>query len=308
MLKKIGIYNDVSPSLIPELPEKGTIVFYKFLHVYHNPIKSISGRLPGKTDGIHYQYCRKMPVVSNFWDSKKEKFVPIGLIDAIDQNGTITRQARVYFNPMENHGFFTLTIGESAESDRLWTYLEMASFVEHDDEEWRRDESEELIMRKVDNEKEAKRQRDKRNVRKHAMDMAYNMTDEEIVRTALIIPFDVNQSIENVRNLVEDHAEKNPELFLRQTSDPDAEYKATIAQALSLNVMFVDRERGNLCYTQTSGVIMTLNSLEDVNNQFAAWMRDPANKLSEGHMKNIKMMIDAASKGKKRGRPALEKA
>jgi len=308
MLKKIGIYNDVSAALIPDLPEKGTIVFYQFLHVYHNPIKNISGRMPGKTDEIHYQYSRKMPVVSNFWDSKKEKFVPIGMVDAIDMNGNITRQTSLYFKPMENHGFFTITIGESAESDRLWTYLEMASFVQHDDEGWRRDESEELIMRKVDNEKEAKRQRDKRNLRKQAMDAAYNMSDEEIVRTALIIPFDVNQSIENVRNLVEDHAEKNPDLFLRQISDPDAEYKATIAQALVMNVMFVDRERGNLCYTQTGGIIMTLNSLEDVNNQFASWMRDPGNKLSEGHMKNLKMMIDAAGKTKKRGRPALDKA
>lgn len=307
MLRKVGKYNDVTLDLIPKLPEKGTVVQYQFIHVYHNPIKTISGHIPGRKDGIHYQYCKKMPTVSNFWDSVKNQFVPIGMVDTVDINGSITRQSSLYFYPLENHGFYTLTIGESAEVDRIWTYLEMASFVQREDDQFIRDESEELIMKKVDNVKEAQRLRDKRALRKKAIDIAYAMTDDEIIRTALIIPFDVNQPIDTLRNLVEDYSETHPELFIRQASDPDADVKATLAQGIETGILTVDKEANSLRYARTNGTIMIFNSLENIHNQFADWVRDPSNKTAEGHLKNIKQEIAASASGRKRGRPVLEK-
>jgi hypothetical protein len=36
-LRKMGVYNDISPELFPKLPPRGTKVTYRFLETYEDP-------------------------------------------------------------------------------------------------------------------------------------------------------------------------------------------------------------------------------------------------------------------------------
>lgn len=304
MLRKIGNFNDFDSSLRPKMPENGTIVSYKFKYQYTDPIpKNSSGQIR-----TTHQYMVKLPKFSYFWDKTKNDgqgaFIKIGLIDEVDQQtGEIKKAQSVWAKPQENFGLFTLTIGNPSDN-RLYEYLEMCSFVEHEDPDFIYNPEEDKIMVRVDNEKEATRQRDKRTKRREAVNAAATMSEMEIERTAYLLGFDVNNIISTLRNEVEDWAETNPEKFIALIKDEDSDVKSTINQAISLGCVFVDAETSNLRIKETNAVIMSLNGVSDIQNQFANYLRDPGNKNSEALLKTIKLLIETSVKRKKPGRPA----
>ena len=111
--RKIGNFNDLSPKVFPKLPPRGTVVTYRFLQTFDDPYAD--------TDEPIYKAVVQLPSLSICFDPEKNDWVEVGLVGAIEPDGTPTssRIRRVWQRPHENGGLMSLTIGKS-EDDELW--------------------------------------------------------------------------------------------------------------------------------------------------------------------------------------------
>src|ERR1044072_898915 len=118
MFQKTGPYNDLSE--MPVLPEPGTEVIYRFLNEYTDP-------LSGKRS---FPPTMKIPPTSKVFDKGKNKWVPVGLVGAVDQfNKPVPEEiARIWVYPQAGAGGLRIRIGEDPKKDALYLYLEVASF------------------------------------------------------------------------------------------------------------------------------------------------------------------------------------
>jgi len=261
MLRKVGQFNDVSPELMPKLPEKGTIVSYRFKELTVDPL----------TKKLTYQHQVKIPSISNFFDTEKKQWVKVGLVDSVDNNGNPVNVKRVWAFPQQNAGHFNLTIGESTDTDDLFRYLELASFVDNKKEF--RDEGEPLLMERVDHEAEAQRRREKRQRKRDAYKKATGLEGADLIQASLVLGFyseDNKDKEDLLRDPIEEFAEKYPDEFLQRMDDPHAESKAVLRHAILLSLI---KEDGNsLRWADTNGEVLSLVQPENAENEFSHYI------------------------------------
>lgn len=267
MLRKIGVYNDVSPELLPPLPEKGTVVTYRFTALRFDPL----------TKKAFFANQVKIPPTSTFFDSIKKGWVQLGLVDAVDTKGEATKVERIWARPMETAGHFTVIIGSGAASDRLFQYLELASFVNSRQEI--RNEDEAILLERVDFDAEASNKRKEKYRSMEAYAAAQQLEGEDFKRLALLLGFYVSGATDKnniIRKNIEDFAERKPEEFFAYLKDPFGDAKAIINHALLIDVVY--QEDFELKWKDTKAVLMPLSQEGNVANQFAKWLSENKTK------------------------------
>lgn len=283
-LKKLGIYNDFSDELKKKitLPKKGTVVTYRFLDIYEDPASGQS----------YFKSKLKIPPFSKCFDPGRNEWIDVGLVSGIDAYGNPipNRIRRVWVSPQENAGYHQIVIGNS-QDDELYQYFELASFNKANEY---RDEEVSPIFERVNFEAEAKENRQALRMKRDALIKAAALSKEEVYNLTLLLGYDTELSDDEMRFNIEDYAENDPEDFNSRLTDKHIGIKALVAQAIALDVAYVDLEETKLKWTDSGGDIMKLADVEDdmVYEQFADFIEkkkqvailDQMNKLVDAKL------------------------
>ena len=281
MLKKIGIYNDISPELMPQLPKKGTVVTYEFVNVTQDVI-------PDPNTGARKTILPPsvaIPPTASFYDSVKGNWEKIALITSHDHFGNPKGFRKHYFQPKTMGVYFNIQIGASADMNDLYQYMELAAFVEAEGKP--RDENTSIIFRKVNHELQAKKNREQRDLEFKALGAARELKGEDLERVGLLCGyFKSGYDEEVMRDQIESYAKTNPKTFLERLNDEHGDAKATILHALQLEI--VEVKDNELCWKDNGASIISLGSHTDPEIQFADFVTaDPKGKKVLEMVKNI---------------------
>lgn len=251
-LRKLGIYNDISPELFPKLPPRGTKVTYRFLETYEDPFSD---------DGIPvYKATLLIPPMSRTFDPIKSDWVEVGMVGSLDMFGNAESRTirREWVKPQENGGFLVLNIGNSKD-DELFQYLELASFNAANPN---RDTTVKAILEKVDFEAEAKEARNEMKARLDAVRKAMALDSKDLLRYASILGFDIEETEEEIRFNIENFAHEEPFDFLERMEDESFNAESYCSLALDKKIIFISKEDNRLKWSDTKGEIIKLTSTD----------------------------------------------
>lgn len=250
--RKIGNFNDLSSSVFPKLPPRGSVITYRFLQTFDDPFAD--------TDEPVYKAVLQIPSLSICFDPEKNDWVDVGLVNGVEQDGTpvSSRIRRVWTRPQENGGLMTLTIGK-AEDDELYQYLEVASFNLANPN---RDTNVQAILEKVDYEAEAREARNEIKAKLEAVKKASSIDVKDLPRYASILGFDIDETEEELRFNIENFAHEEPFDFLDRMDDKAFDVESYISLAIDKGIVFVSGDDNKLKWSDTKGEIVKLTSLE----------------------------------------------
>lgn len=266
MLKKAGIYNDISPELMPVLPKKGTVVTYEYI-----AMKPDANRDKLNPRGMMYLPSRvDLPCTSTFFDKIKGEWIDVGLVERVAPSGEIEFQ-RINLTPDNNAGLsLAITIGSSGKNNDLYQYMELASFVEIDGKVLPQGKA--PMFRRVDTEKDALARKAARDKKYEAYNTAKGFDADALNRAAILIGcYNSTVSEGTLREAVEAFAEKNPEQFFDLVvNDAHGDAKAAMKMAIHLGICEVGG--GELKWADSKQAILTLTSDSDPAIQFANYI------------------------------------
>ena len=297
MLKQAGIYNNISKELIPEMPKKGTVVYYECIQARPNPQRDAlnpkgTAMLPS---------ILGIPCTSTFFDSVKDEWIDIGLVDTVSADGHIEFQRRS-LRPDKDAGMgVTIVIGSSKKNDDFYQYMELASFVETEGKILPNGKV--PLFRKVDGEKDALKRKKARDLKYEAYNHAVALNAEEgaLSRAAILIGrYDSTISEESLREAVEGFAEEHPQTYFDiVVNDKHGDAKAAMRMAIHLGI--VEVANNELKWAGAGGsAIMTITSDRDADIQFANYIiGDPKGGQIYGIIKDQISKKVSAKKAKK---------
>jgi len=190
-------YNQFSESLVRKLKpdERAT---YRVMNVRPDPDNAGRWLVPA---------AFQIPSTDIIYDKKKGDFVAIAAIERIDLEGNPV-YANIVFSSA-NIGYLFLN-GSNALHQKIYQFIELCNFNESNKD--RNTESEAFFYR-VDNKKDAMEERALRKLIVKAVNSALELDDVKAKEAAMAVGIDA-ETIEEIRNLLEDYAEQNPEEFL----------------------------------------------------------------------------------------------
>ncbi len=249
--RKVGIFNDLSPKVFPKLPPRGTVVTYRFLQTFEDPYAD--------TDEPIYKAVVQIPSLSICFDPEKNDWVEVGLVGAVEMDGTPTssRIRRVWHRPHENGGLMSLTIGK-ADDDELYQYLEVASFNLSNPN---RDENVQPMLERVDYEAEAREARNEIKAKLEAVKKASSIESKDLPRYASILGYDINDAekfCEFAKTMLHEYdylfyvSPKGVEMEDNGVRETDLQYRETIDSIIKYQLDFNKHRIKNLIHIKGS--------------------------------------------------------
>lgn len=262
-LKKVGSFNDIPAEYMPKIPKRGTIVTYRFLDSYTDPLS--------ETEIPVFRAKLMLPCFSRFFDKTNNQWVEIGMVSGVDAYGNplSDRIRREWVEPQANSGYLNITIG-SAQADELFQYLELCSFNLSNPY---RDESVHAILERVDFEAEAREARNELKSKMEAIKVAGNIAKEDLPRISALLGFPLEGTEEEIRFNIESFAHEESEDFMYRMTDKLVDIKSFISLALEKDVVYIDEDDRKLKWSDSKGDIMRLVDLEvdEVIEAYAKW-------------------------------------
>lgn len=289
-LQQAGRYNDLSPKLRKELEDKvkgfGKTVRYKFDIANPNPD-------PQKTNGefVYPTIYSLQPAVFTIRDpyedrTEKQKTKEICLTDGLfNDNGNPSKFGKVKIHATQR-GVYELLLERNPEHFEIAMYLELHPKLKGGEFS---DEMQRQVVSRIDENEAAVTERKERTARKKAMDLAADMSDEQIKQFALAMLWDETDELEVLRNRVELAAETTPDLFNDLMEGKKVEYQAAVKKALNKKIIAFDPAEYKFAWTGNKQPIVILNNIsgKGENEQLAEWFesgekgKDVYNKIKE---------------------------
>lgn len=194
---KASDFNQFSDSLVRKLkPDERAV--YRVMNVRPDPDNAGKFLLPS---------ALQIPSTDIIFDKKKQEFVNIAAIERQDLEGNPIF-ANIVFSA-SNLGYLFLN-GNNALHQKIYQFIELCNFNESNKD---RNQEYETHFYRVDTKKDAMEERTLRKLIVKAVNIALELDDVKAKEAAMAIGIDA-ESIEEIRNMLEDYAEENPEEFL----------------------------------------------------------------------------------------------
>jgi hypothetical protein len=289
-LKHVGIYNNIPAEYMPKLPKRGTIVTYRFLDYYNDPLS--------ETDLPVFKAKLMIPCFSRFFDKANNDWIEIGLVSGVDAFGNPIPNMvrRVWVEPQANAGYLNLTIGNAAD-DELFQYLELASFNLANPN---RDENVHPILERVDFEAEAREARNDLKNKMEAIKIAGNIAKEDLPRFSSLLGYEYEGlTEEEVRFNIESFAHEESDAFMDRIKDKHFDIKSYISLALDKDVVYIDEDDRKLKWSDSKGDIMRLVDIDqdEVIDAYAAWASKEKNG-KDVHQELLSLLSKTKAKAK----------
>lgn len=289
-LQQAGRYNDLSPELRKKITEKvksfGKTVRYKWDIGNPNPD-------PEKTNGqfVFPTIYSLQPAVFTIRDNSekrdnKQPLKEVCLTDGLfNEQGNPSRFGKVKIHATQR-GIMQLDLEKNPEHFEIAMYLELHPKLKGGEFS---DEMQRQVVSRIDENEAAVTERKERTARKKAMDLAADMSDEQIKQFALAMLWDETDELEVLRNRVELAAETTPDLFNDLMEGKKVEYQAAVKKALNKKIIAFDPAEYKFTWTGNKQPIVILNNIsgKGENEQLAEWLesgdkgKDVYNKIKE---------------------------
>jgi hypothetical protein len=163
-------------------------------------------------------------------DKGTNEFVPIAAIERTDLDGNPTF-INIVFNAT-NLGYLFLN-GNNPVHQKIYQYVELCNWNASNPD---RNQEEELLFSRIDAVKEAKIERSLRKTIVKAINMAIEMDDIKAREVAMALGID-GETIEEIRNALEDYAEDSPEEFVLVAERASLEFESLIKEAIKRGII-----------------------------------------------------------------------
>lgn len=194
---KASEFNQFSESLVRKLkPDERAV--YRVMNVRPDPDNAGRFLIPA---------ALQIPSTDIIFDKKKGDFVNIAAIERQDLDGNPI-YANIIFSS-SNLGYLFLN-GNNALHQKIYQFIELCNFNESNKD---RNQEYETMFYRVDSKKDAMEERSLRKLIVKAVNAALDLDDVKAKEAAMAVGIEA-ESIEEIRNYLEDYAEENPEEFL----------------------------------------------------------------------------------------------
>lgn len=222
---KASDYNRLSPEMEKKLAQNERAT-YRVLNVRPDPDNYGKFLMPS---------ALLIPSTDNIYDKFKKEFVPIAAIERSDNEGNAVFLNIVF--SASNFGYLFLD-GKNATHQKIYQFLELCNFNESNPNRNKEENEDKVSFYRVDSKKEAIQERSMRKLILRAMNIATEMDEKKSKEVAMALGIDA-ETIEEIRNEVEDYAAENPEEFLevaeRATIEMESLLKDAIKKGIILN-------------------------------------------------------------------------
>lgn len=274
------------------MPEDGTVVTYQYARKIHD-------------NGSGLNVFPAHDTIPCFSKTKVDgKFKDIGILGAVDINGIPVSETirRENLYPAKNGGYYRLKIGSPDDND-MYIYLELAStgFIEGTDRmPYNGTPGEHCILIKKDFAADTKKANEIARKKRDAITHALSIKGFELERVGYLLGFGRVDDHEQLVNQVYQFATDNPDTYFLRVEDKLGEYKATMAQAIANDIVFINEEASCLAWKTNSAIILSLTKT-DYNSaitEFAEYVKEDAKgvKMLEAVKKAIEVDLKPKSK------------
>lgn len=172
----------------------------------------------------------QIPSTDIIYDKGKEDFVPIAAIERTDLDGN-----PVFINIVfsSNNAGYLFLDGSNAVHQKIYQYIEICNFNESNPD---RNQDFEVFFSRIDAQKEAKVERNIRKLIVKAVNTAVEMDDIKAKEVAMALGID-GETIDEIRNALEDYAGDNPEEFLEVADRASLEFESMIKEAIKKGII-----------------------------------------------------------------------
>ena len=271
---KASEYNQYSPSMVKKLKhdERAT---YRILNVRHDPDNYGRYLMPA---------AYSIPPTDIVFDKEKGDFVTIAAIERQDNEGNPIFLSIVF--TAANMGYIFLN-GSNPVHQKIYQYLEICNY--NDSNKNRNKDGEDPVFFRVDSKKDAMEERQMRKTIVKAVNSALELDDVKAKSVAMAVGIDA-ESIEEIRNLLEDFAEMNPEEFLEILDRATLENETKLKEAVKKGIIKNNLNAQVFEWTETGKEIMKYKKAPNKN-----YFKELADYLEENNpdeLNAIKSRLD----------------
>jgi hypothetical protein len=243
-MKKTTLYNNLPDEVIAKTKLRpGEVVSYRLVGLAANPMDPSRLAIPS---------MKSVPSIDQIWDPVTENYVDIAAVKSVSPDGT-HRLHKIYFYGSSG-GILTLYGGRAADQE-IHSYLSLCNYNKSKEG---RDEAKEAIFEVVDENKRSEVERKSRNIKREALNIAADLSPEEVRDYIAALGMDDTGKIEVLRNQLEEMADKIPAQFMDLIGNKQAMMKAAINRALAKNVIMFNPEQSRFVWPNGE-VILTVS-------------------------------------------------
>ena len=246
---KASEYNQFSATMQRKLKpdERAT---YRILNVREDPDNYGKFLMPAA-----YQ----IPSTDVIYDKTKGDFITIAAIDRVDNDGN-----PIFLNIVftaSNLGYLFLS-GSNPVHQKIYQFIELCNFNSSNKD--RNDADNEAVFYRVDNKKEAIEERTLRKLIVKAVNTALELDDKRAREVAMALGIDA-ETIEEIRNQLEDFSEENPEEFMDIVERASLSLETMIKEAIKKGVIKNDVNAQVFAWAETGKELMKYKKAPNKN-------------------------------------------
>ena len=238
---KANLYNQIPDKLVRKIPRGQTIV-YRLTDMKPDP----------DNDGEYLIPLNKnVPATDQTYDPVTDSYIPIAYITGVEANGE-AKFGNIFFQKV--NGGCLLLKSSNPQHQKMYQYLELCN--------WNRSNENRSIdyptwFEKVDDQEEAKTSRIERKIILNALKTADALDFNQVRSIAAMLGLKLNQSEDELRDLVEDYAGYEPEKFLSMVEQQTNSAEADIREAVDLQILKHNKSSAKFVWVDTKEEVFT---------------------------------------------------
>ena len=240
-MRQTELYNNLSKELVSSTKLKpGEKAVYRIVGIQRNPMDPTKWAIPS---------IKSVPPVDQIYDEKKQEYVDIAAVRTVNPEGEHTFH-EIYF--YGNLGGTMVLYGGRAADQEIHSYLSLCNYNGSNPN---RDTSKEVIFELVDESKRSEVERKNRNLKREALNIAYDLSVEDVRNYIAALGKDDSAPVEVLRNDLESMADRDPSGFLELINNKQASMKAVVNRALLKGSIMFDTESSRFTWPNGEAIL-----------------------------------------------------
>ena len=217
---KVDQYNQISELLVRKMKQDERVT-YRVINVREDPDNYGRFLVPA---------AMQIPSTDVIYDKVKNDYVTIAAIERQDNDGNPVFMNIVFTSQNLGHLFL---VGSNPAHQKMYQFLELCNYNESNK---LRNQDSEVFFRRIDTQKDAQDERATRKLIIKAANIALELDNKKVKDVALALGIDA-ETLEEIRNLVEDFAEYNPEEFISVVERASLEKESILKEAIKQGII-----------------------------------------------------------------------
>ena len=240
-MKKTELYNRLPEKMVKATMLKpGEQVMYRLHNMQKNPMDPTKLSIPA---------AKNVPPIDTIWDEETQTYIDIAAVRSVAPTGDHSFHEIFFYGNQAGH---MILVGGRALDQELHSYLSLCNYNATN---LNRDTTKEPIFERVDEEAKAEKESRTRNTRREALNVAADLSPEEVKDYSASLGKDDTKPVKILRNELEEMADKTPEEFMKLINNKQAVMKATINRAMVKGAIVFNQEQSRFEWPNQEAIL-----------------------------------------------------